>query len=44
MRIRSWVVVLAVVLCWIGRATADEAEDRAVTAIEKLGGSLKCML
>ena len=41
MRNIRWVAVLAVGLCWIGRATPDEAEDRAVAAIEKLGGEVE---
>ena len=28
-------------LCWVGRATADEAEDRAVVAIMKLNSKVK---
>jgi hypothetical protein len=35
MRLQRYVIVLAVSLCCIGRAIADEAEDRAVAAISK---------
>jgi internalin A len=37
---RTWVIVLVIVVCGISRATADEAEDRAVAVIEKLGGKV----
>ncbi|HEV3437358.1 MAG TPA: hypothetical protein VG122_08365 [Gemmata sp.] len=40
MRFRNWVIVLVIVICGIGRATADENEDRAVAAVEKLGGQV----
>ncbi len=38
MRLQRYFIVLAVCLCGIGRINGDEAEDRAVAAIEKLGG------
>ncbi len=52
MRFRSWVIVLAVGLCGCGkgqelasqseeRAVTDDAEERAVVAIKKLGGWVK---
>jgi internalin A len=40
MRYRTWVIVLAFGMCGIGRVTADENEDKAVAAIEKLGGKV----
>ncbi|HEV3384358.1 MAG TPA: hypothetical protein VG097_06055 [Gemmata sp.] len=41
MQFRIWVIVLAASLCSIGRSSADEAEDRAIAAIEQLGGRVE---
>jgi internalin A len=38
MRDTGWIIVVAVALGGMGQAAADDAEDKAVAAVEKLGG------
>src|SRR5947209_18556338 len=40
MRHRNWIIACAAALCGVGQVRADDAEDKAVATVERLGGQV----